>query len=345
MSLGVSYDRWQSQQHDEIPPVILACGPEAGLKDTFVDNLLESSDEDPERVTLYADETTPEDLVQELRGQGLFNEEKWIVLKQLDRKGSGGKRQLERFLPVLEEYVESPEPGTRLILLDADHPYRKGRKTGTLARAVEGNGGWAIIFWEPFDDSLRETARDRFEEAGLDVDPPALQRLLERTRGKYGRLVAEVEKLVDAVEGRVSVEAVDAVVSREKAQDAFDSVKTSLVTGNLSRMMTDLDDFWRQGESPPRIVHVLYQFLNDLRAVRRLKQEGASLEDALSERGRPTSRTVKELYKKGLSWVRKGFEPSFYRDFYGVEKASKYARDGLDEHAVETLLLELASPR
>ena len=345
MSAGISYDRWKSRGYDEAPDVILASGPETQLKETFVDNLLEKEPHDPEVVTYYADETSPEDLLQELRGQGLFNEQKWILLKQLDRKRSGGGRELSRYLEVLEDYAEEPEPGTRLILFDGDHPYRKSRKTGTLARAVENNGGWSIIFWEPFDDSLRDTARQAFRDAGVSVDPPALQKLLQKTQGKYSRLVAETEKLAEAVDDRVTVRDVEEIVAQEEAQDAYQSLKSALVVDDLSGCLRDFDDFWRRNESPPRLVNVLYGFLNDLRVIRQRTREGASVEDALEERGKPTSKEVVKLYEKGVQWVRKGLPRSFYRDFYEAEKNSKYAGDDLDRRSVEMALIRLLTLR
>lgn len=345
MSAGVSYDRWKKSDHDTLPDVILASGPETQLKESFVDDLLDKIDGDPEVVSYYADEISSEDLLQELRGQGLFNENKWVLLKRLNQKRSGGGRELNRYMEVLEEYIEDPEPGTRLVLFDADHPYRKSRKTGTLARLVEDNDGWSIIFWEPFDNSLRQTAQKNFREAGVSIDPPALQKLLEKTRGKYSRLVAESEKLADAVDDRVTSKDVEEIVAREEAQDTFQSLKTALVQDDLSGFMHDFDDYWRRNESPPRLVNVLYDFLNELRIIRQKTQEGASVEEALDERGKPTSKEVVSLYEKGVNWVRKGLPRSFYRNLYEAEKDSKYASDGMDRRSVEMALLRLVTLR
>ncbi len=345
MSAGISYDRWKQSSHDSIPEVILASGPETQLKEVFVNDLLENLEEDTEVVSYYADETTPTDFLQELRGQGLFNERKLVLLKRMDQKRSGGGRELNRYLDVLEEYVEDPAPGTRLVLFDADHPYRKSRKTGTVARLVQDHDGWSIIFWEPFDNSLRQTAQEVFQEAGVVIDPPALQKLLEKTRGKYSRVLAESEKLAEAFDDQVTLEDVEKIVAREEAQDAFQSLKTAIVGNDLSGSLRDFDDFWRRNESPPRLVNVLYSFLNELRIIRQKTMKGASLEEALEDRGKPTSKEVVNLYKKGLKWIRKELPRSFYRNFYETEKNSKYAADGMDRRSVEMALLRLVTLR
>jgi DNA polymerase III delta subunit len=343
MSLGISYDRWQSKSYDSLPPVILASGPETQLKKEFVQSLLDSHDGDPEQLSVYADETSPESLLQELQGQGLFNQEKWVVLKHLDHSQSGGGSLLSRYIDVLKEYAEDPEPETTLILFDADHPYRKGRGLGTLAESIQSNGGWSIIFWEPFDDALRETVSEKLSEAGLRYDRSVVQKILERTRGKYSRLVAETEKLIDSVDERVRPSDVEAIVSREEASDAFDSLKRSFVSGDCSQLLRDFKEFWRRNEAPPRVIHVLFDFLDTLRTIRQLTRDGQSLEDALSDQGLPTNQSVKSLYKKGLNWIRKGLPKTFYRKMYEAEKNSKYAGDGMDRLSVEEASLELLS--
>lgn len=343
MSIGISYDRWKNQEYGSIPDVVLACGPEDSLKNEFLKNLQERTDRSPELLQVYADETTPEDLIQELRGTGLFNERKWVVLKNLHQKQSGGSRELARYKAILEDYLDDPEPNTKLFLFDADHPYRQSRQTGSVARAVESVDGWAIVFWEPFDDSLRKTIKNHFSDAGLDFSAQAIQRILERTQGKYSRIVAEVDKITDVVDEKVSVEDVESLVSREEASDSFQSLKYNFVEENLSAMIRDFDEFWRRNESPPRVIHVLYEFLDDLRSINRMIRDGISLEESLSQRGRPTSREVMNLYEKGLKWVRKGLPRSFYRDAYGTEKNSKYAGGRLSELSLEMYALSLAT--
>jgi DNA polymerase III delta subunit len=279
-----------------------------------------------------------------MRGQGLFNQTKWIILKHLGDTTSGGQRELSRFKDVLQDFIDDPETGTRLFLFDQDHPYRKGRQLGSVAESVQSSGGWSIIFWEPFEDSLRKTVQSKLSDAGLEYDPAALRSILERTRGKRDRVVAEVEKLIDAVDRRVEVEHVESIVSREQASDGFSSLKRNLVDGNPSELIRDFDEFWRRSEPPPRVVHVLYEFLDNLRTILQMTKTGQSLEDALDERGLPTSREVQDLFRNGLKWARQGVSRTLHRKMYELEKKSKYSDNHLDELTVEVVGLDLINP-
>ncbi|MFB6346130.1 MAG: DNA polymerase III subunit delta [bacterium] len=298
-------------------------------------------DNDPEVVSYFADESSPEELVQELRGRGLFNSSKIVVLKHLERNAPGSGRQLSRYQEAIEKYLEDPEPGVLLFMMDEDHPYRNSRQTGSMAQSVEERGGDSIIFWEPFDDSLRDYVRSAFTDASVSITPPAVQALLERTRGKYSRIKREVEKLLNSSGSTVNESDVESVVTREEAADGLQALKDDLADKDPGRVMTDLGDLWRRGEAPPKIFHVLFSFLDSLRTVKQLQSNGYSMEDALSELGIPTNKSVTKLYKRATRPGGLTVPRDFYEDSYETSKTAKYSGRTLARRAVEIFILRL----
>lgn len=345
MGLGDSYDRWKSTDTEGIPPVVLASGPETELKEECLGTLRDQFEGDPEEITFYADEATPEDFIQELRGRGLFNDAKIVVLKHLERRASGQGRQMARYESVVEDYLEDPEDGVLLFLMDQDHPYRQSRRTGSVAATVQNAGGDSIIFWEPFDDSLRDHVRSTLSDAGVRINPPAVQALLERTRGKFSRIKREVAKLVDSVEDTVTVSDVESLVSREQAADGLQALKDDLVAGEPGQLMTDLEDLWRQGEAPPKVLYVLFSFLNSVREVKQLRSSGESLESALSKAGLPDNKSVTKLFKRATNPGGVSLPRDFFRRSYETSRNAKYSEKRFARRVVEFFTLRLRGSR
>lgn len=342
MGLGESYDRWKNNVPGTPPPAVLASGPETELKEECLDTLRDRFEGSPEEITFYADEASPEDVIQEIRGRGLFNDSKIVVLKHLERRAPGKGRQMARYQSIVEDYLEDPEDGVLLFLMDQDHPYRKSRQTGSVASAVEDAGGDSIIFWEPFDDALRDHVRSTLSEAGVQINPPAVQALLERTRGKFSRIKREVSKLADSVGDTVTVNDVESLVTREEAADGLQALKDNLVAEDLGQVLTDLGDLWRQGEAPPKVFYVLFSFLNSVREVKQLRSEGESLESALSESGLPNNKSVKRLFKRATGPGGVTLPRDFYGRGYDTSRNAKYAEKSLARRAVEFFILRLA---
>lgn len=341
MGLGESYDRWKKSKPSTLPPAVLASGPETELKDDCLDTLREQFESSPEEITFYADEASPEDVMQEIRGRGLFNDSKIVVLKHLERRASGQGRQMARYESIIDDYLDDPEEGVLLFLMDQDHPYRQSRRTGSVASAVEDAGGDSIIFWEPFDDALRDEVRSTLSDAGIRINPPALQTLLERTRGKLSRLKREVSKLIDSVDETVTVDDVESLVTQEEAADGLQALKDDLVAGDPGQILTDLGDLWRQGEAPPKVFYVLFSFLNSVREVKQLRSEGESLESALQACGIPDNKSVKRLFKRATGPGGLSLPKDFYGRGYETSRNAKYSETSFARRAVEFFSLRL----
>lgn len=339
MGLGQSYDKWQNDKPSTVPSAVLASGPETELKEECLDTLRELFDEAPEEVTFYADESSPEEVIQEVRGRGLFNDSKIVVLKHLERNASGHGYQMARYQSVIQDYLDDPGENVLLYLMDRDHPYQKSRQTGAVARAVDSAGGESIIFWEPFDNSLREYVQTAFAEAGMSIHPPAVQVLLKRTRGKFSRVKREAQKLVDSLNDPVTEDDVRNFVTREEASDGFQALKESIVNRDPEGLMTDFEDLWHRGEAPPKVFYVVFSFLHSIREVKQLRSEGESLESALSNSGLPSNQSVKKLFKRATKPGALKISRDFYRESYETNKEAKYVGSPLDRRSVEVFAL------
>ncbi len=341
MGIGMAYERWQKKSFDELVPVILACGPEASLKKEFLEELKEQFPaEDREVVSLFADDTTPADFLRELRSQGLFSASKWVVLKHLEyRKGS--QSELNKYYDVIEEYIQSPEPDTLLILDDADHPYTSGRKTGSLARLVEDSGGWTVIFWELFDRSLRRRVKNKFQEAEIEIEPPAVQLLMEKTHGQLEQLEMEAEKLIQLDKEKIERDDVEEIVSRQSAPDAYAEFKKHLAEGTLARALEALDELKRAGEAPNKIFYILFEYLHTLRRLRKLTRGRKNLTEAMKELGIPTSKGIVKKHRRALENISYEFPRDFYRESYRAGREVKYRPDPANFLSLEKYLFNV----
>lgn len=341
MSIGVSYDAWQKDSHDSLPGVIFACGPETTLKDEFLEELQEQFPaEDREVLSLYGDEVDASDVLGELRGKGLFNEEKWIVLKRMGQSQRGGPPPLDRLYDSLCEYLEDREPGTLLVVQDADHPYAKGRKTGSFARAVESAGGWSIVFWPPFMNRLRSRFQKQFEQRDIDLHPEALQALMERSQGRFDRARQGAEKLLTSELSEITREDVERLVPRSRADSGFEAVEESLARGEPGETLEHVQDLWRQREAEPRVFAAVFRFFHQVRELRSLRRD-RSLEDAMEELGLPDQKTVRKRFRRALKTLGGGFSRDFYRRAYHTARTAKYASRAVGQQAVETFILRM----
>ncbi|GEM_PF-4544564 len=324
MGLGQAYDSWRRGSYKEIPPVVLASGPEAQLKTEFLEEL-ETNFPDPEReiIKVYADEIEADELISELRSPGLFKSTTWLILKQMERK-DGGRTGLEKHYEAIEDFLSTPEPNTHLIIEDADHPYKKGRKLGKLAASVESAGGWVIVFWEPFENSLRQRIRSRIEDAGVKIEPSALQRLLEKTKGKLARAQLEADKLIQFGQPNIGPEDVEAIISDESADDAYQELKAKISTGNLEEILIVLQDLLREGEDPYKIFSIIFSFLSKVRILQRERRRGRRLKEILGEMNIPTSKGIMTQYKQALKNITGRYPENFFRESYRTSCSIKY---------------------
>lgn len=326
-----------------LPPAILACGPEDSLKGEMIDKLNSRFPADGrEQLSLYADESSPAELIRELESPGLFSQSRWVILKQLEQK-DGGRPELARYLDTVKEYLEDPEPDSLLILLDRAHPYQKGRKTGTLARAVEQAGGDVVVFWEPFENELYQRIREQLKENGLEWESGVIEELCNRCESKWSRIRQEVGKLIEWFEtgDRIDREDVIHVVSDEESSDAFSELKEAMTAGDCSRLLEKLDEFYRtKSGGEYQIAHTLTHFLNDLRDVRAMTREGKSLKAALGEKNIPQSQGIIRDFKKALNQVRVRYPEDFFQRSYDVLKKVKYRGTPMNRRTLEQYLLK-----
>ncbi len=341
MGLGIAYDRWQKKSYQNLPSVILAAGPEQALKDEFLKTIRSNFPaDDREVVKLYADEIEPDKLANELRSPGLFTTSKWVVLKQLHGQ-HGAQTQLKKHWEIIIDFVENPEPDTLLILEDTDHPYKKGRKLGSLAGKIDSNDGWAIIFWEPYENALRDRMRKKLKEAGKSIAPQALQRLLEKTKGKLARADLEVTKLIQLEQEQITVEDVENVVTEEAASDIYQELKDNLVSGQLDLTLRTVSDLLHEGEATFKIFSIIYSYLFRIRQIKRKVRGGTTLKEALEELNIPTTKGIIRQYRRALKKLTDSYPRDFFRNCYQTARKIKYNPPDTSRLALEKFLIKI----
>ncbi len=339
MGLGTPYNSWKRSWNGKLPPVILATGPEQHLKEEFLKNIQDKLGPSSEKLLLYADETEPDRLAAELHSPSLFVKKSLIVLKQLGQK-NGGKTGLAKHYEVISNYIEKPEKNIHLILEDHDHPYKKGRKLGSLARHIEKFNGTVIIFWEPFEDSIKTRISTITKQAGKKINPAALQLLLKKTGGKLARAEMELTKLLQLEKKELSVEDVEAISSTESSADLYQDLKQQLAGGNLDQVMEMLDNLFCEGENLYKIFSIIYSYFTTMRLLSRKVKYGKNLKSAMQELNIPTSPGIVKTHRNYLKHFRAEFPDNFFRMAYETSRRIKYYRPPCDRLALEKFLID-----
>jgi len=344
MGIGTAYSKWVESKPHSLPPVIYACGPETSLKTEMVQQLTEwFPAENRNLMTLYADESSPRQVIRECSSGDLFHESKWILLKQLSLD-EHGQSMLERYYDDLAAYINDPDSGTVLILFDEDHPYQSGRKTGSMARLVEENGGQVVVFWEPFERELYERVRDKLKQKNLEWDPGVVEWVVEQSQEKWARIDQETDKIVTLKDDgdRITLEDVREIVSEESATDTYAQLKDDMVSGDLPSLFETLEEFYRRSSSFGNVVSItstLLQYLYELREIRKEVRNHTSLEEALEQRGIPTSKGVKKRYNHALRRLTGTFPRDFFRRAYKLTKDVKYRAKPMNRRALEQYMI------
>ena len=165
----------------------LLLGPEEGEKDAFVRRLLEriakERGEPPEVHRFYPFEADLHEVLAVLANGSLFAGFRVAVLANAEELKT--KRDVE----LLGGYTAHPPPDTALLLLSAE----VGRVDKRIERLVDKEH--KVIFWELFESQKLGWVNNFFRTRGLQVDPAAVDFLLDMVENNTRELAATCERL------------------------------------------------------------------------------------------------------------------------------------------------------
>lgn len=191
----------------EIEPAYLLAGSDAFLQDFFIDAVVEGFLPAGARKRVFSlNDDGPEAVLAELSAYSLFREQQVLVVRNTSQ--IAGKAREE-----LLTYVKSPHPDKCLLLVKEEHQSAKGLQKA-LSKLIP-----IVDTRPPFPEKLRSWANYYAKSKGMQLQPEALDLLVELVGDSAGHVVSELEKIFSQLDagGEVTVELVEAQVAPDKA--------------------------------------------------------------------------------------------------------------------------------
>lgn len=261
----------------------------------------------------------------------LFAERKLLDLRLPSGKpGDEGSK-------TLVAYCESTNEDT-LLLITA--PKLDGSaKRAKWYKALESTGT-VIICWPISPEQLPQWLQQRFQRAGFNADPEAIQLLAERVQGNLLAAAQEVEKLaLYAEDGRIDLNTVAATVGDSARFDVFALVDTAL-SGDAASALRTLRGLRAEGTEPPIVLWALARELRLLYGCAVPLAEGAGI-DRLLDGARVFDRR-KPLLKAALKRLSPNRLAGMIRRAAAADRAVKGVGDNDPWILMEDILLGLA---
>ncbi len=270
------------------PTVEILAGPETGRRNDRIAQIRKECAEawggPAEEHRLYAFETGVQDLLGLLRNGSLFSAGKLVLL--FGAEAVKGKADLA----ALAQYMRSPADQTTLVLITEGYGIEK------YLEDAAGRDG-KKIFWELGADEKDRWVRDFFRREGLEVEPEAVEALLELVENNTEALKLECSRLaLFFPRGRtVTAEAVEAYIAHNREEDAF-SLFDRMASGDLERSLETLHAILvsREGTGIGLLGGLLWSFRR-LRTLEEDLADGLAWEQTLRQQ-RITSRRLQSVY-------------------------------------------------
>jgi DNA polymerase III delta subunit len=222
---------------------------------------------------LYAAEAggAPIDVAASARGLPMLGDRRIVIVLRAERflkpkrasktaaedAGDGGE-VAEDFRP-LEDYLESPVPSTTLVFVATEIDRSRRFTKRVMAKAAVTTFSGLETGGRPGQRGARsgavEWVRDELTRVGRQIEPPALQLLVDRAGGDITKLRGDVERLLLYTDGqrRVSRDDVSEVASVGTDVDDW-AVVNAVADGDLARALREVGHRFERGDSPHALV-------------------------------------------------------------------------------------------
>lgn len=275
-----------------LPPVWILAGPEIGLKEAFVADIVKKArglgGEDPEIHRLYVGDSPPSDAISLLQNGSLFSP--WVIVEFRNIDQLGQKTDID----ALARYCAAPAGQTVLFLETEGY---------SAPKAIEKTVPSACrkTFFELFENELAGWVRRELAQSELTLDGEALESLLELVPHDTASLRAACLILSSSFPSgsALSAENVEAAILRSKPEDAF-TLFEKIGQGELSLSLEVLDSVLdsRRGDANQIIAALVWSFRR-LQRIGDAVARGERFEDVcLREQAR--SKTVQRQLRAAL---------------------------------------------
>lgn len=280
--------------------------------------------------TLSAETASGEDAVAACNALGLFAGEggRLVVVENIERWKAED-------VGAIALYLEKPAPAAVLALV-AEEPLRGAKLAQAVSRA-----GQVLAYEAPKPRDLPSWVRERFESAGLEVEPDAARALVEIVGENLAALATEVEKIADWSEGeRVTRREVELLAAPSQEATAW-AVTDAWGARDLRRALAACESDLEHGEEPFVIAVRLASQVALVRSAQSLAAEGLGVKD-IAKRLRKHEFRVRKAMAHGENYSRDELDAAVVR-LAALDEALKGGSRLAGELELERALTELVA--
>lgn len=245
-------------QKDSLAPVYLILGQEEYLAQRAYQMLMQTIPEEEQDLNIgqYDMEITPlSEAVNDAMSIPFFGERRLVFINRpYFLTGENKRVPFEQDIDSLVKYLQQPEETTTLVIMA---PYGKLDERKKVTKVLKKQA--VLIDVNPLQENeVRSYLNNELMQAGYQMQPGALQSLLERTEAKLSLIMAELPKLfLLAQDDKLITQAqVERMVSRSLEQNVFGLVEFVLQK-RLQDALTLYHDLLLQKEEPLKINAIL----------------------------------------------------------------------------------------
>jgi len=237
-----------------LPPVWILLGPEIGIKQTFVSDIIAKArvlgGDEPETHKLYAGDSTASDVISLLQNASLFSS--WVIVEYRNFDQLSQKSEID----AIAHYCLAPSEHTVLLLETEGYSVAK-----PIEKIIPSE--CRKTFYEMFENEFEGWIRRELSSSGLSIDDEALETLLELV--PHDTLSMRAAMLILNSNFRrgsaLSTDDIEAAILRSKPEDAF-TLFEKISQGQLESALESLDSILdaRRGDSNQIIAALVWSF-------------------------------------------------------------------------------------
>ncbi|RLB86986.1 MAG: DNA polymerase III subunit delta [Deltaproteobacteria bacterium] len=302
----------------KLPPYSLFYGPSEFLKENLISklkrSLLESATAEFNLQIFYADESTPEEVLEAARSLPFMSERRVVIVRRTE---SYKRKDQEKFLP----YLDAPVTSTFLLFVTSSVEFH-----GPLLSSIR-KAGYSVYFAPLKENRVVPWLRSMAKDMELNISPQACAYLHQIVGNSLMELHAELEKLsIRYGDSAVGIAEVREMASKTRAHSIFELVE-SVTEKDCPGALRVLHELLAQEgkDSVLAVVGMLNRQLRLLWQVKSMKGEGkeANIPEAL---GIPPF-IARKLINQADEWTRDELR-KFLESLYMADSALKSGSRG-----------------
>ncbi|MGF2385805.1 DNA polymerase III subunit delta [Lentilactobacillus otakiensis] len=258
-------------------PVYLILGDQEYLsqqiKDAFV-QIIPDSERSMNIGNYDMEDTTISAAVEDAISVPFFGERRLVMVNRpYFLTGMRTKSKVEQNIDDFLEYLKHPEESTIMVIFA---PYDKLDSRKKVTKALK-KVATTIEIGKLRENEIKKLVTDKINSAGFQINPDALDRMVELTGGKLTSMMSDLPKLLlyNNDTKVIDLESVNGLVSRSMEQNVFDLVN-SVLQKNPKQSMDIYHQLILENDEPIRINAVLIQQFRLLLQVMILQKHGYS---------------------------------------------------------------------